>query len=113
MHDPQVWALIVLEEAAELAQSCGVPPETAELCLREVYARPPGDTSQEIGGVLMTIYLFVAALGWTYSNVDGNDPLHYFAAELRRVLVKPPKHFADRNAAKIATGLDVPPTTGG
>ena len=100
MHSPGTRSLRVVEEAIELAQACNVPQETVELCVREVYSKPKGDVNQEVGGVLMTIYLFVAGL-------CHYGPEHYFVTELRRVLAKPPKHFADRNAAKIAAGLDV------
>ena len=104
MHNPGTRSLRVVEEAIELCQSCDVPQETVELCVREVYARPKGVVNQEVGGVLMTIYLFIAGLGHLYG---GDDPEWYFVTELRRVLGKPPKHFADRNAAKVAAGLDV------
>src|ERR1035437_3281364 len=100
MLNPGTRSLRVVEEAVELAQACNVPQETIELCVREVYSRPKGDVNQEVGGVLMTIYLFIASL-------CHHDPEWYFVTELRRVLAKSPKHFADRNAAKIAAGLDV------
>ena len=106
MHSPGTRSLRVVEEAIELAQACNVPEETVKLCVREVYGRPMGAVNQEVGGVLMTIYLFIAGCGRVYGDTD---PKWYFVNELRRVLAKPPKHFSDRNAAKIAAGLDVPP----
>ena len=108
MRNPATRSLRVFEESAELAQACHVPYETALQCLKDVYVRPKGEPVQEIGGVLMTIYLFVAALGHYY---EGDEPGHYFAKELRRVLAKPPKHFADRNAEKIEVTRH--PTQGG
>lgn len=104
MRNPGTRSLRVVEEAIELAQSCNVPQETIELCVREVYSKPKGIVNQEVGGVLMTIYMFIAGVGHLYG---GDDPEWYFVTELRRVLAKPPKHFADRDAAKIAAGLDV------
>ncbi len=104
MNHPGTRALRVLEEAAELAQACGVPAETAKQCVNVVYDRPVGDVTQEVGGVLMTIFMFVRSLGFLYS---GTDPIHYFVAELRRVLGKSPKHFTDRNQEKINLGLQV------
>ena len=105
MKNPATRSLRVVEEAMELAQACDVPLETVQLCATTVYSRPKGDVAQEIGGVLMTIYLFVGALGWLYG---GHSPIFFFVKELRRVLAKPPKHFTDRNAEKTALGLDVP-----
>ena len=104
MNNPGTRALRVGEESTELMQACEVPRETAHLMIDRVYDRAVGEVPQEIGGVLMTIFLFVAGLGHRYGS---NDPIHYFVKELRRVLAKPPKHFADRNAEKIALGLDV------
>jgi len=108
MKNPATRSLRVFEEGAELAQACRVPYEVAEQCLRDVYAKPPGDPTQEIGGVFMTIFLFVAALGWQF---EGDKPIHYFAKELRRVLDKEarnPGAFAKRDAEKIK--LDKGPT---
>lgn len=105
MLNPGTRSLRVVEEAIELAQACNVPEVTIELCVSQVYGRPKGVINQEVGGVLMTIYLFIAGLGHLYGS---HDPEEYFVDELCRVLAKPPKHFADRNAAKIEAGLEVP-----
>ena len=99
--NPGTRSLRVFEEGAELAQACDVPYELAEQCLRDVYSRKKGDVSQEVGGVLMTIFLFIAGIGWMFG---GDDPVWYFVTELRRVLKKEaekPGTFAARNAQKI------------
>lgn len=105
MKNPGTRALRVHEESAELCQSVHVPLELVLQDVRDVYARPPGDPAQEIGGVLMTIYLFVRSLGWMYGS---GSPAYFFATELRRVLAKPPKHFTDRNAQKIEVPMQSP-----
>jgi hypothetical protein len=101
MKNPGTRALRVVEEAIELCQSVHVDKALVHQCVDEMYAREPGDPVQEIGGVLMTIYLFIASMGWMYG---GDSPGFYFAKELRRVLDKEAKNpgiFAKRNAEKI------------
>jgi hypothetical protein len=89
-----------LEEQVELAQAVGVPEDLAHLCVTSVYARPPGDPQQEMGGVLHTAAIMCATMNWDA------DELH--EREVRRVLNKPSKHFTDRNQAKFDLGLKVP-----
>lgn len=104
-------ALRHVEEAIELCQAVRVPKEKVIECLEIVYAKPPGDPEQEMGGTLLTAFLFAAAhnnLQKRDSGVD-RDPLEYFVRELRRVLAKPPKHFTDRNQEKVDLGLGVRP----
>lgn len=100
MTDAPTRALRVLEEAAELAQSSGVPLESAGKCLGMVYSRERGTPHQEMGGVLMTAYLFCRLQGWA--------PEEVFASELRRVLKREaerPGTFAERNKEKVDLGL--------
>lgn len=106
MNDPYTRSLRVGEEAMELMQACYVEREKMHQMVDIVCDRAVGEVHQEIGGVLMTIFLFVAGVGHHYR---GNDPTSYFVTELRRVLAKPPKHFEDRNAEKIALGLGPAP----
>lgn len=111
MTNEPVRALRVGEEAIELMQACKVNRELAHLLVDQVYDRPVGNVPQEIGGVLMTIYLFCMVFGLRHW---GRDPQEYFVHELRRVLGKPPKHFTGRNEEKISSGLDASagPTVG-
>ena len=50
-----------LEESLELVQSVGCTKEQAQALIEYVYARPSGDTNQEIGGVMVTLAAFCAA----------------------------------------------------
>jgi hypothetical protein len=95
-------ALRILEEAAELAQAAAVPLDKAEACIASVYARPPGDLRQEIGGTLLTTVILCEAL---HAEADA-----ILEAELSRVLAKSRDHFAARNQQKLDMGLDVPAT---
>jgi NTP pyrophosphatase (non-canonical NTP hydrolase) len=45
------------EEAAELVQAGDLSKEDAQLVLDTVYSRPKGEFGQEIGGVMVTLYL--------------------------------------------------------
>lgn len=107
MRNLPLRSLRVVEEAIELAQACGVPKETVALCVDKVYERPTGEIAQEIGGVLMTIYLFVAARARPdhLGRIGQESPDEYFVDELARVLAKSPEHFAKRNAEKLSLGL--------
>lgn len=98
MTDLPTRALRVAEEAIELTQAKDVSREMMHKLVDAVYDRPKGDEAQEIGGVMMTITLYAAALG--------SDPDNYFQRELRRVLAKPVAHFVQRNQEKIDLGLE-------
>lgn len=52
-----------IEEAAELVQALGTPREDVEKVLDRVYSRPPGEPGQEIGGVMVTLYLLAEVNG--------------------------------------------------
>lgn len=56
-------ALRFVEEAVELAQACGMPPEQLDRLVEYVYARPTGDASREVAGSMLTLYAVAAALG--------------------------------------------------
>jgi hypothetical protein len=51
------------EEAIELMQSVGLTREDIGRFADHVYSRPPGDTSQEIGGVMLTLVTLAESLG--------------------------------------------------
>jgi NTP pyrophosphatase (non-canonical NTP hydrolase) len=99
VHNFPIRSLRVAEEAVELAQAYNVPREKLIDLVNIVYDRPKGNPNQEIGGVLMTITVLCAALGF--------DPDEGFERELRRVLAKSSTHFAKRNQEKIDLGLTV------
>lgn len=48
-------AVRFLEEAIELAQSCGVHGDVAIQLVRDVYDRSTGNAAQEVGGVMLTL----------------------------------------------------------
>jgi hypothetical protein len=98
VHNQGVRSLRIAEEAVELCQAHGVPKDKMQDLVQIVYARPRGVAIQELGGLLMTTYIYCAA------NVV--DPEEVFITELRRVLEKAPEHFAKRNQEKIDAGLD-------
>lgn len=93
-------SLRVVEEAIEFCQSLGVPKETILACVENVYSKPPGDPLQELGGTIMTTAIQCEVMGVEVDDVG--------ELELQRVLAKPPKHFGDRNQAKLDLGLAVP-----
>jgi hypothetical protein len=96
-----VRSLRTVEESIELCQAFGVPKETVAQCVEMVYGKPRGEPMQEIGGVLMTIQVLCEQLDVEADTV--------FETEIRRVLQKPPKHFAERNQAKINLGMSAEP----
>ena len=89
----------LLEEALEMAQAAGLPQAKAERILAYVYGRPPGDPSQEAGGVGVTLLALCASLGLSAEACE--------AAEVARVLAKPVDHFRRRHAEKEAAGVMV------
>lgn len=91
------------EEAIETAQASGCQAEMLHRLVDYVYSRPVGDLQQEIGGVGVTLLALGAAAA---IDVD-----HAERKEITRVLSKPLKHFAARNAAKNAAGFSVEPQT--
>lgn len=52
-----------LEEAVELVQACGMPPERAHRLVDYVYGRPIGERRQEVGGVELTLAALCTAYG--------------------------------------------------
>jgi NTP pyrophosphatase (non-canonical NTP hydrolase) len=45
-----------LEEALELVQACGISQDEAQAILDYVYKRSKGEVSQEIGGVMVSLF---------------------------------------------------------
>lgn len=56
-------AVRFVEEAIELAQSIGVEREQLHRLVDYVMSRPVGDTSQEVGGAMLTLYAVAASCG--------------------------------------------------
>ena len=50
-----------LEEALELVQSTGCTKDEAHMLVDYVFGRPVGDTSQEVGGVMVTLAALCSA----------------------------------------------------
>jgi cyanophycinase-like exopeptidase len=52
-----------LEEAVELAQAAGMSPAQAFTIVDYVFQRRPGEPSQEVGGVMITLSILATSLG--------------------------------------------------
>jgi len=86
------------EEAIEAAQAARVDPAQLHALIDYIYAKPPGDLKQELGGSGVTLLALAAAAGVSADDAE--------AAELARVLAKPLKWFHDRNQVKNDAGFD-------
>lgn len=93
MQDKIVRAARFFEEAAELVQSIGLPRDHALRAFYHVYSRCAGDPAQEAGGVANTLMALCGALDLSFDECQ--------QAEIARCLAKDPKHFAERNEAKL------------
>ncbi len=96
--DPKQRALRLLEEAVEAYQAVDGDKVLAHLTIDVMFERPAGEIGQELGGVAVTLLALANALGLSADHEE--------AREIARVLGKPPEHWAARNAAKNAAGLD-------
>lgn len=86
-----------IEEAAELAQACGLSQEAVLRIVHHVYGRPVGEPAQEAGGVGCTLLALCEVLGIDADELEDN--------ELRRVVEKPKSHFQARQNAKADAGV--------
>ena len=91
----------LLEEAIEAFQACGGDEAMAHKLVSFVFARPPGEVGQELGGVAVTVLLLAAAAGLSADEEE--------CREVHRVLTKPVGEFTARNASKNAAGFLVEP----
>lgn len=89
--------LRLLEEAIEAFQACGGDEAMAHKLVTYVFARPPGEVGQELGGVAVTVLLLAAAAGLSADEEE--------CREVHRVLTKPVGEFTARNASKNAAGF--------
>ena len=87
----------LLEEAIEAFQACGGDEAMAHKLVSFVFARPPGEVGQELGGVAVTVLLLAAAAGLSADQEE--------CREVHRVLTKPVGEFTARNASKNAAGF--------
>ena len=94
---PVERALRLVEEVVELAQAEGLAPELVRAVLDHVYAKPPGDRAQEVGGVGVTLLAYCEARGL---SADAEE-----ARELARVLAIDPERFRERHNIKAAAGI--------
>ena len=63
MSDVEERCLRHVEEAIELAQSCGVPRQVVDRVTNYVYGRPAGSPRQEVAGSLITLLAAAECLG--------------------------------------------------
>lgn len=85
------------EEAIEAAQATGCNPAMIHKLVDYIYAKPPGDLKQELGGVGLCLLALANAAGL---RADATEQ-----AEMDRVLSKPLSFFADRNRVKNEAGF--------
>lgn len=104
MANPQERTLRMIEEAIEVGQAAGLPEVLLHEQVFEVYKRPRGTLTKELGGLCHTLRLLCTTLGV--------NPEALRVAELRRVLSFSPEHFAKRNREKLDLGLKAGPKTG-
>jgi len=91
--------LRLLEEAIEAFQACGGDETIAHKLVAYVFARPPGEIGQELGGVAVTVLALAAAAGLSADEEE--------CREIHRVLSKPLREFTERNANKNAAGFKI------
>lgn len=91
----------MLEEAIELAQACGVDHEAATRLVDHIYRRPVCLPSQEVGGLMITIYALAEMLGIDMNNVA--------AAEWQRICEMPADYWDKKHAEKHAAGIAIAP----
>lgn len=92
-----------LEEALELVQTNGCSRSEAHQLVDYVYDRPPGDASQEAGGVMVTLAALCLA--------SGLDMHRAGEIELARVWAKIEQIRAKQAAKPKHSPLPAPPTT--
>ena len=90
-------AVRLLEESIEAYQAAGGDLGMARELVDFVFARPPGELAQELGGVSVCLLVIASALGMTADGIE--------RTEVERVLAKPIQHFTERNEAKNAAGF--------
>jgi hypothetical protein len=87
-----------LEEAIEAYQALSGSPEQAHKLIDYIFAKEPGELSQELGGVGVTLLALAEAAGISADAAEQR--------EFGRVLSKPLSHFHARNQAKNDAGFN-------
>lgn len=93
-------ALRMLEEASELAQACGVTTSEACLVAEHVWARPVGETKQELGGAALTLIGCAEACGQRLQECA--------IRELQRIELLPSEKFRRRQRENASRGIGEP-----
>jgi hypothetical protein len=91
----------MLEEAAELAQACGVKKEQAALIVERVYDKEPGAVFKEVGAALVTV--LGVAESYHY------DATKCLEAELERIEDLPLQSTVDRQMKNLFEGIGEAP----
>lgn len=86
-----------IEEALELAQACGLTKDDIRGLYMHVYNKPPGQPSQEAGGVGVTLLMLCQVLGISADHAE--------RTELARVQNIPAQYFRDRHNVKALAGV--------
>lgn len=97
VEDRRERATRILEEAIELAQAEGLGEELVARMTSRVFAKPPGDPLQELGGLGVCVLVYAEAAGVSADAVE--------AGEVAAILARDPGHFRQRQNAKAAQGL--------
>jgi hypothetical protein len=92
-------ALRVLEEALELAQSCGISLDEADGVLMHVYSRPEGEVRQELAGVAVTALAFAESQNFNLAEI--------VAEEVTRVLAKDIDELRKKHQQKKEAGISM------
>jgi hypothetical protein len=83
-----------VEEALELAQSCGCTASEAHQLVDYVFGRPVGEPSQEVGGVMVTLAAFCLAHGMSMEQAGKVELARVWTKveAIRAKQVAKPKH---------------------
>ena len=96
-EDKEERAMRFLEEAIEVANAVGLPPETLQMIGARVYSRQKGDLSREIGQAMLTLELL--------ADVLTIDPQRAAADEFSRIQSIPKEEWERRHQAKVDMGI--------
>lgn len=96
----------LIEEAVEVAQAEGVPLEIVQRIVERIYSRPPGELSQEIGGLAITLDAL--------AENAGLDVTVEAERELERITSKSKEWWTKKHAEKVEAGTAnlTPPVAG-
>jgi len=73
-----------VEEAVELAQATGLSSGAAKRLIDYVYARPVGEPAQEVGGIMVTLWVLSRALGIDVKTAALSELERCETAEVRK-----------------------------